>query len=187
MPLPTLRCSVLPPGAGTAPGRPPRHQQHQHHQQPSRCPAHTQRSHKVTRNIQLHAPGTRHDVAASARPRRCLLLLLLQITKHTEDSSQDTVPLLATCQQFSAGCARGLTVGIACVLTQMPAPSGKLGSAQRRTASSSDNGSTSGSSSAAAEAAAAALAALPPAAAAGAAPARCWLDNTPAIRFQHNT
>lgn len=66
---------------------------------------------------------------------------------------------------------------MACVLTHMPAPSGKLGSAQRRTASSSDSGNTNGSSSLD-TAPAAAPAAPDPAA------ARCWFDSTPAQQTQ---
>lgn len=125
-----------------------------------------------------HQPGGSHIVPGAKRSQHPI--------KHAWPGVQGTrthIPgVRVLCPTVCSPCGTtqpALTVGIACVLTQMPPPSGRLGSAQRRTASRSDSGSTSGSLSSDTTPAAAEAAVLPtpllPA---------CWLllDRTPGMR-----
>lgn len=140
-PPPTPHCSVWRPGADTTPAHPPTHQQRQRHLRRGICPV--CRMHDTR---QMHTKGRqRNNQCGCERLEHKRCICYCHDSSATRSNTNSRLWLVATKP----------TVGIACVLTHTPAPSGRLGSAQRLTASSSDSGSTSGSSSLKAAAAAA--------------------------------
>jgi len=146
-PPPMLHCYGWPPGADRAPVHPPKHQRRPHHQPPGRCPAHDTKNMDGRSCIsdELGSAAYATNDSSLLDSQWCSTAAMCLYERY--HAFKECPMCLNTVTTLQQGQISRPTVGMACVLTQIPAPSGRLGSAQRRTASSSDSGNTSGSSS----------------------------------------